>query len=455
MVRVPTPHEFTHVGPGTSARDWRAHPGWAAGEPLDLRGVHHLVVVAAHPDDESLGAGGLVAAARDAGVCVHLVCATDGEGSHPDSPSTTPQQLAAVRAHEARAAALELGVGEAQLVRLQLPDGDLADHQEQLTRRLVELVVAGGAGERTVLAAPWREDGHPDHEAAGRAAAAAARRTDATLWEYPVWFWHWGTPAQAPWSRLRPLTLTGPEAQAKQRAIASHRSQVAPLSDEPGDGTLLGPELLEHFAGTVEHLLVTPSTECPDDALDSVHEQDADPWGVESRWYEKRKRDLVLAALPRARFRRTLEVGCSTGSLAQSLATRTSTLVAVDRSPAALRAARTRLADAPGTDVLGLDVPARWPGGRFDLVVVSEVGYFLSPLALDRLVDRAADSLDPDGVVVLCHWRHPVEGWPLDGPAVHARVAARLDLPLQATYADRDVEIRVHSADASWPDPGR
>ncbi len=450
-----TPPEFTHIGPGTSARDWRAHPGWAAGEPLDLTGVHHLVVVAAHPDDESLGAGGLVAVAREEGICVQLVCATDGEGSHPDSPTTDRAQLAAVRAHEARAAALELGVPEGRLDRLQLPDGDLAAHQEELTSRLVELVVAGGAGERTVLVAPWREDGHPDHETAGRAAAAAARRTDAVLWEYPVWFWHFGDPDDAPWSRLRPLHLTGPAVQAKVRAVGSHRSQVAPLSDNPGDGTLLGPELLEHFAGPVEHLFVTPPEECPDDTLDGVHEDDADPWGVESRWYERRKRDLVLAALPRPRFRRALEVGCSTGALAQSLAARAATLVAVDRSPVALRAARARLAETPGTEVLELDVPASWPQGRFDLVVVSEVGYFLSPRALDRLVDRVADCLDEDGVVVLCHWRHPVHGWPLDGPDVHARVEARLDLPLQATYADRDVEVRVHAADASWPDPGR
>ena len=89
------------------------------------------------------------------------------------------------------------------------------------------------------------------------------------------------------------------------------------------------------------------------------------------------------------------------------------------------------------------------------LPVVSEVGYFLSPRAVDRLADRVAASLDEDGVVVLCHWRHPVEGWPLDGAAVHERVARRLGVPLQATYADRDVEIRVHAPDAAWPDPGR
>ena len=96
-----------------------------------------------------------------------------------------------------------------------------------------------------------------------------------------------------------------------------------------------------------------------------------------------------------------------------------------------------------------------WPEGRFDLVVVSEVGYFLSPRALDRMVDRLAEGLEDDGVVVLCHWRHRIEGWALDGSDVHERVARRLDLPLQATYADRDVEIRVHAREDAWTDPGR
>ena len=454
-----TPPEFTHVSEGTSARAWRHDERWASGEPLHLDGFSHVVVVAAHPDDESLGAGGLTALARSRGLAVTLVCATDGEGSHPGSTTTTPEQLALVRAAEAVAAARELGVDEDRLRALGLPDGEVAAHQEELTRRLVE-AVGGPAtdGRPALLVAPWRRDGHPDHEAAGRAAAAAARRTDAELWEFPVWFWHWGSPAEAPWEELRPLPLDGPAVQAKLRAVARHRSQVAPLSEAPGDETLLGPRLLEHFAGTVEHLVRTAGADCPDDSLDALHDEVADPWGAASRWYERRKRDLVLAALPRPRSRRVLEVGCSTGELAAALRERADAVVAVDRSPAALRAARERLADAPGlapAEVHELDVPDQWPDGSFDLVVVSEVGYFLSPRSLDRLGRRIEASLDPDGAVVLCHWRHPVVGWALDGDDVHRRLEDRLGVPLQATYADRDVEVRVHAADGSWPDPTR
>jgi hypothetical protein len=96
-----------------------------------------------------------------------------------------------------------------------------------------------------------------------------------------------------------------------------------------------------------------------------------------------------------------------------------------------------------------MDIPTTWPEGAFELVVVSEVGYFLSPAAADELAARTAASLTPDGVVVLCHWRHPVEGWVMDAADVHRRFE-RDDLPpVQARYADRDVELRVHAA--SWP----
>jgi LmbE family N-acetylglucosaminyl deacetylase len=222
------------------------------------------VAVAAHPDDESLGAGGLLASASRSGLTVDLLCATDGEGSHPDSPTRTPEELAVIRAEEGRRAAAALGINEDRVHRCRLPDGEVSAHQDSLTDRVVELV---GSGRGTVIVAPWRRDGHPDHEAAGRAAAAAARRTGADLWEYPVWFWHWGRPDEAPWERLHPFVLDEHAVTAKRHAIGAHASQVAPLSDLAGDETLLPAEMLAHFEGTREHYLRTASADCPDDRL--------------------------------------------------------------------------------------------------------------------------------------------------------------------------------------------
>jgi protein-L-isoaspartate O-methyltransferase len=253
---------------------------------------------------------------------------------------------------------------------------------------------------------------------------------------------------------VRRLDLDADAQAAKRRAMASHRSQVAPLSAQPGDEALLGPDLLEHFARPAEHFVLEPLV---DDALDDLHADGADPWGADSRWYERRKRALLLAALPRDRFARGLEVGASRGALARDLAARCGSLLALEQGAQAAASAREQLADLANVEVSRAAVPDEWPDGTFDLVVVSEVGYFLSPLALDGLVDRLSGALTDDGVVVLCHWRHPVEGWVLDGPDVHAVVRAAAERstlpPVAATYVDRDVELLVLARD--WPEPTR
>jgi LmbE family N-acetylglucosaminyl deacetylase len=257
MVSAGERSSFTEVGPGTPAADWRDRPEWGTGLPLTLDHVGRLVVVAAHPDDETLGAGGLVATATGLGVPVDIVCATDGEGSHPRSPTITPEQLSVIRAEEGRRAAQALGVTSERVHRLSLPDGGVGAKLALFSDRLDAIVGTGGG---VTIVAPWRRDGHPDHEAAGAAAAEAARRTHSELWEYPVWFWHWGTPDQAPWAQLRPFALGDAALEAKRRAIRAHASQVAPLSDQDGDQTLLPPDLLAHFEDGPEHFLVTPAT---------------------------------------------------------------------------------------------------------------------------------------------------------------------------------------------------
>jgi LmbE family N-acetylglucosaminyl deacetylase len=437
---------FHAAGPGTAPEVWSHHLAPDSGPVLDLGHVRRLVVVGAHPDDESLGAGGLVAIARTHDIQVDLVCMTDGGASHPDSPTHTTESLARRRADEWAMAAELLGVAADHRHWLGFPDGDAASDVDSLTTALVQLV---GDGRGVVIAAPWREDGHPDHAAVGRAAAVAARRTDAELWEYPVWFWHWAHPGDPMAEALRALPLPDAARTTKNAAVSAHVSQVAPLSGLPGDGALLTAEVLAHFAGGHEWFVVTPGAGCPDETLDRLHRQAADPWGVDTRWYERRKRGLLLAMLPRPRFDAVLEIGCSTGALTESLAAHADRVVAVDSSTAAVGAARRRLAGRHGVEVRRLEVPGEWPEGTFDLAVLSEVGYFLSPAALEGVVRRVEECLTPDGVVVLCHWRHPVEGWVPDAGDVHRRFAAGLTPPLQAMYRDQDVELRVHAHE--WP----
>ena len=161
---------YTHDGTGTAAEVWEADPHWADLPPLALDGVRRVVVVAAHPDDESLGAGGLIATAFERGLEVDLVLLTAGELSHPASPTHTAEGMARRRVQEAKDALHAVAPGAAT-TRLALGDGTVTESEADVAARLVDLI-RDGAG--TLVAAPWRSDGHPDHEAAGRAAATAA-----------------------------------------------------------------------------------------------------------------------------------------------------------------------------------------------------------------------------------------------------------------------------------------
>lgn len=441
--------EFDHGDAGVPRGQWADLLAAADLPVLDLAACSRVVVVAAHPDDESLGAGGLLATCTTAGLDASLVVVTDGEASHPGSPTHEPTGLATRRRRELTDAAAALGLAPTAVTFLGLPDGAVTEHTDEVVAAVVEVV---GDGRHCLVVAPYRADGHPDHEAAGRCGAAAAHRTGAMLAEYPIWLWHAGDTSDVPLRSMVRLPLTASARAAKDTAIRSHTSQVRALSDQPGDEVMLGPAFLAHFAGEEELFVLTAPERAPDDRLDRLHAQDQDPWGAQSRWYEQRKRALLLATLPRPRFDRALEVGCSTGVLTEQLLERAEHVVAVDSSAAALDLARARLHGR--VDLRLVDVPHDWPEGTFDLVVVSEVGYFLSPAALDGLVCRIVTSLASHGVVVLCHWRHPVDGWPLDGAMVHRAFEGEARLPpVAARYRDRDVEIVVHAHPAQWPDP--
>ncbi|MFC7431628.1 MULTISPECIES: PIG-L family deacetylase [unclassified Agrococcus] len=436
---------FHHADPGTPLGAWAD----ATGPAIDVEGIARVVVVAAHPDDESLGAGGLLARCARLGVPADVLIATDGDASHPRSPTHSRAELGARRRRESVVAAAAVGVDADRLVHLGVADGAVAQHEDDVVAAIVDLV---GDGRGVLLVAPYRGDGHPDHEAAGRAAAIAARRTDARLLEYPIWLLHAAEPSALADAQLVHLALDDAERHAKHAAIDAHASQVHPLSDEPGDEVLLGSHVLDRFRTGIERYVVAPPI--VDDRLDRLHVDEQEPWGADRRWYERRKRSLLLAMLPAERLGRVLEVGCSTGVTTAALAARADEVVALDASPAALARAAERTEGLPVRLLLG-DVPWTWPDGRFDLVVVSELGYFLSPAALEALVERVAGSLSPHGAVALCHWRHPVRGWVLDADAVHAAFDVEAVPPRAASYADGDVRMELRAHRRTMPDAGR
>ncbi len=148
-----------------------------------------------------------------------------------------------------------------------------------------------------------------------------------------------------------------------------------------------------------------------------IYASDPDPWGFTSSAYETGKYAATLEALPRARYAHALEIGCSIGVFTRALAPRCAALTALDIAETALAAARERCA-AFGQKirfVLGA-VPETWPEGRFDLIVLGEVLYFLSPPDLARLIQRVEASLVPGGDCILVHWTGETD-YPLSGDA--------------------------------------
>lgn len=211
---------------GTPAPLWLAAFADKPLPALDLTECPQLIVVAPHPDDETLGLGATIAQLTATGVAVQVVAASDGGAAHPGAPASDRLRMETTRRYELRRAAGLLGTPPP--ISLGLPDGELSEHEDRLTEMLTEILE--GAGPATWCAATWRGDGHPDHEAVGRAAFAACARTDATLLEYPVWMWHWALPADpaVPWDQAYAVPAPGWAMERKRRAAHFYRSQFDP-----------------------------------------------------------------------------------------------------------------------------------------------------------------------------------------------------------------------------------
>jgi len=233
-------------GAGTSEDDWLGWPNLAALPPLELVAPPRVVIVAPHPDDEVLGAGGTAALLEALGSRIVVLALTDGEASHPVE-DVDPTVLAHRRSGETEEALCRLLRDEPTVRRLGLPDGDVGSRVETVAAALEDAL---GPGDWCL--APHHHDGHPDHEAASAAAATACAGSGAHLVEYPVWLWHWSAPGDpgVDWSRARRVDLP-PDVRARKRAaIAAFTSQVAPLGGDGGDGagrTILPPAVLARF----------------------------------------------------------------------------------------------------------------------------------------------------------------------------------------------------------------
>ena len=229
-------------------------------DPRALLGPAGALVLAPHPDDESIGCGGLIAAATAAGLPVRVVVVSDGTGSHPGLP---PERIRAVRERETLAATAALGLPPEAVHFLRLPDRDVPAAGPGFAAAVEAILDLARPAPDAVLCT-WRHDPHCDHAASFAITEAVVRRLPGVrLLAYPVWGWAFAHPI-AGFPLPPPPILPGlPRGrrfgiarvlEAKRRAIAAHVSQH---SDRMGDADAfqLPPEAIALALRDVELLL--------------------------------------------------------------------------------------------------------------------------------------------------------------------------------------------------------
>jgi LmbE family N-acetylglucosaminyl deacetylase len=216
-----------------------------------------FIVIAPHPDDESLACGGLIADACRQGLRGKVVIVSDGAGSHPNSKTYPADRLRSLREEEARQAAAELGLRPEEILFLGLPDRFVPHEGEEAERAIATIADCAreiGAGS---LFVSWRHDPHCDHEASYRIARAVQRRVGGVrLFEYVVW-----GHTLPPSTEVDPvrsgfrISIDHEAQEKKRRAIAAHHSQTTALIDDDPGGFLFSQIDLAHFDRPCEFFL--------------------------------------------------------------------------------------------------------------------------------------------------------------------------------------------------------
>jgi LmbE family N-acetylglucosaminyl deacetylase len=237
------------------------HALWRTAPVADLDGIigdGSCLVLAPHPDDESLGCGGLIAACCDAGRAPLVVVLTDGAASHR-SAEYPPPRLTSVRESEVRRATEILGLPPDRLRMMHASDGACPCEGPDFTAlvdRITQLVRQDHA--ITAILATWQFDPHCDHEAAALIAAAVARATGIRCVSYPVWGWTIDASQEVPSEpgTIRRFDIAA-HRQAKSAAIESHRSQYGGLITDDPNGFELSRDFLRYFSGRFETFLLS------------------------------------------------------------------------------------------------------------------------------------------------------------------------------------------------------
>ena len=163
----------------------------------------------------------------------------------------------------------------------------------------------------------------------------------------------------------------------------------------------------------------TAKQSLPENYFNDVYKAKDDPWDFQTSTYERDKYAATIAALPRPLYHNAFEIGCSIGVLSRLLADKCELLLSVDVAEAPLVKACALLQDKPQVTVQKMTVPDEFPGQQFDLIMMSEVGYYLVMPDLEKLQQQIINHLQPQGQLMLVHWTPDVPDYPLTGDEVH------------------------------------
>jgi LmbE family N-acetylglucosaminyl deacetylase len=243
----------------TPAIQSNARPSLAiAAIKFPVRSIHStepVLIVAPHPDDETLGCGGAIALLRSQGCPVWVLVITDGTQSHPQSRKYPHPRLQQLRQQETRLALSRLGIAPGATTFLQLPDGEMTTAALLKSNRTICCNYLKAIAPKTIFL-PWRHDPHPDHQATWQLLTHAMAECDiaARLIEYPIWDWDVQQSNQLPNSaQIQGWRLDIQSVLAvKQQAIAAYQSQTTDLIDDDPSGFRLSPAMLAHFAQSWE-----------------------------------------------------------------------------------------------------------------------------------------------------------------------------------------------------------
>lgn len=185
-----------------------------------------------------------------------------------------------------------------------------------------------------------------------------------------------------------------------------------------------------------------PAGSLPAAYFEALYAADPDPWRFRSSDYEAAKYAATLAALERPRYGHALEVGCSIGVLTKLLAARCDSLLAIDGSARAVAAARRHCGALPGLTLAQREVPRQWPRARYDLILFSEVLYYLDEPDLARIATLARRDVAPGGEVLLVHWTGTTD-YPLSGDAAAEGLIGALAGTMPAVRQERTEHYRL------------